>query len=1108
MMLNIAHFVPSYCHLKQVVFFLIFSSSIYSQTFELLNTQDLKSGYSGFSAFTDYTGDGYLDIFVTGVDFRNRYDNRTAVFYENNGDNSFTESSINNIPRVIYGDYDWVDYDNNGTLDLLYSGTTSGGSDYGIAKIFKNVNKGCQFIELPMDLPGITRGASRWVDIDNDGLLDIFLAGINENDNFDIFFFKNNGDDTFSEISNTSISELTGGRSNGGYTSARWSDFDGDGLKDVILAITTRTDYSLEIYKNLGGFLFEKQNTPIPRLSYVAMELGDMNNDNLVDIVLTGSNNVENFNVDGDSDLTVFINNGNMNFVNSFSIQNLGTFNNDIALSDIDNDGFLDILNYGTGPDDTYGDITKIYTNNANNTFSEISHTLPKCWSGGAVFGDIDNDNDNDILYFGRLSADHDEITYVYENTLINLELPTEILVKESCECNNTLTFTLNNSTDTLQWDFGDPTTGVQNNSIDKKASHNFSNTGSFIVSATYTKNGITNKITKQIILNGLPLIEQPNDLNACNNGESQTYDFNELKDSEILNGASLNEFELFYYNSYVNAENDQFRITMPYVNQNSGETIYVRVQSTTNSNCFLITDFNIVIEELPTFNTVNDLVLCDDDTDGFAIFDLTSTESQLIDNQNNVIVEYYDEQANIIPANLLNSYENSNAESETITARIVNVISTCYVETTFDILVRPIPRVNQSQVLIGCDENGDGISEAFDTSGITEMLIGNQSNLSFDFFDTNGNSLGNLTNPYTNSVPFEEIIVVRVSNNETNCFVETDLILRTSEKPDIYELNDLYACDEGNGYATFDTSSITTNLIGNQIGLSVSYFDSFGSIINDFNSTAFTNQFPFEQEIFVRVEDTGNVACFSETSFTLFVNSTPQINLEETYYLCDLEPSLLLSVPDNFDAYSWTYEDGTEISNSSEAILIQEGSYIFTLTEVTNGIQCQKSTIFELVRSELPQIQEVLFNELSNSNSLEIIAVGDGDFEYSIDGITYYENNVFNKVLGGTFTTYIRDKKGCGEDSFEVTLIDYPRFFTPNNDSKNDFWQILGADNYPNAIISIFDRYGKLLHSFNSFDIGWDGNHLGKPMPSNGYWFNVTLGNGRTFNGHFTLKR
>ncbi|MDN3667016.1 FG-GAP repeat domain-containing protein [Algibacter miyuki] len=237
-----------------VIFLLLTSFSAVSQTFDRLNTQNLKGGHLGFSSFVDYNNDGFLDIFVTGVDFDNRFNN--AVFYNNNGDLSFTESNITNIPRVIYGDHSWGDFDNNGTQDLLYTGTTSGGADYTITKVYKNSKNGCEFIEIPLGLPGIYTGSSKWVDIDSDGLLDIYLSGFDVSGVAIITAYKNEGDDTFTKQDISTLDGVLGGRGNFTRNKSRWEDFDNDGLQDLIIAVSSKTDKSFDVYKNLGNFQF------------------------------------------------------------------------------------------------------------------------------------------------------------------------------------------------------------------------------------------------------------------------------------------------------------------------------------------------------------------------------------------------------------------------------------------------------------------------------------------------------------------------------------------------------------------------------------------------------------------------------------------------------------------------------------------------------------------------------------------------------------------------------------------------------------------------------------------------------------------------------------
>lgn len=101
-----------------------------------------------------------------------------------------------------------------------------------------------------------------------------------------------------------------------------------------------------------------------------------------------------------------------------------------------------------------------------------------------------------------------------------------------------------------------------------------------------------------------------------------------------------------------------------------------------------------------------------------------------------------------------------------------------------------------------------------------------------------------------------------------------------------------------------------------------------------------------------------------------------------------------------------------------------------------------------------------------------------------------------------------VRDKKGCGVVSQSVTVLMYPKFFTPNGDGFNDFWQIKYAFVEPNMQLFIFDRFGKLVHFFKGKDRGWDGTYNGKKLPSTDYWFIIKRESGQEIRGHFSMIR
>lgn len=416
---------------------------------------------------------------------------------------------------------------------------------------------------------------------------------------------------------------------------------------------------------------------------------------------------------------------------------------------------------------------------------------------------------------------------------------------------------------------------------------------------------------------------------------------------------------------------------------------------------------------------------------------------------------------------------------------------------------------LNQLTDIKVCDDDNDGFF-SFDTSNVESEVLQQlpTSGIIIEYFDGNGNVLPSpLPNPYTNVVQHKEEISIKVIRPLANCFSESKLVLEVFNTPKLNKLDDIFTCNEGGGFSTFDTSNIESQLIGAQTDLIIYYFDENDEVIPDFISENFQNKIAWSQNIKVRVENETNDTCFSEINFSLIVNELPQIDLEEEYLLCDLEPMLNLSTDSSFNQWEWVYQDGTIVSNSFDAELIEEGNYILNVGKIENGILCENSFSFTMVRSELPTIKEIRSQELSDYNFIEIIATGDGDFEYSIDGINYQNSNLFNNLLGGIYTATVRDKFDCGEDSLKVTIINYPKFFTPNNDGVNDNWQIKGITDYPAAKIFIYDRYGKLLKQISPNGIGWDGTYGGVLMNTTDFWFTVNLDNENSFKGHFSLK-
>ena len=210
-------------------------------------------------------------------------------------------------------------------------------------------------------------------------------------------------------------------------------------------------------------------------------------------------------------------------------------------------------------------------------------------------------------------------------------------------------------------------------------------------------------------------------------------------------------------------------------------------------------------------------------------------------------------------------------------------------------------------------------------------------------------------------------------------------------------------------------------------------------------------------------------------------------------------------------------------VSTEPEITVDQGGLYQVTITAEGPLETCSYIAEAQYEAVSTPIIEasviEASFN-LNGDYTVEVTVIedfGNTNLEFAIDDGPFQSSPTFTNVTAGTHTVFARVQGAeCSLTSTELGIIDYPRFFTPNNDGFHDTWNITGIGAEPNldARIFIFDRFGKLLKQLSPTSQGWDGTFNGQPMPSNDYWFRVDFTEPdaqrtqRTFTAHFTLKR
>jgi gliding motility-associated-like protein len=254
------------------------------------------------------------------------------------------------------------------------------------------------FISSPKSVfEDIGNSSSIAFDSDNDGDDDILILG-KSGVNYYSKLYRNNGDSTFLDLG-APVPGLA-------YGGSDVFDFNNDGLLDMVVCGSDGATRHFHVYKNLGNNQFSEITTTIPGVDYSAVKCSDINLDGLTDILLIGQSPTQKI-------FHVYRNNGD----NTFTLANTltGVYDGDIAITDINNDTYPDIL--VTGVDNSFELINKILINSGQNDFNFQEHVsnIPATRGGKITTIDIDNDGFDDVLVTGKDKNDA-YITRLFKN--------------------------------------------------------------------------------------------------------------------------------------------------------------------------------------------------------------------------------------------------------------------------------------------------------------------------------------------------------------------------------------------------------------------------------------------------------------------------------------------------------------------------------------------------------------------------------------------------------------------------------------------------------------------------------------------------------------------
>lgn len=425
-------------------------------------------------------------------------------------------------------------------------------------------------------------------------------------------------------------------------------------------------------------------------------------------------------------------------------------------------------------------------------------------------------------------------------------------------------------------------------------------------------------------------------------------------------------------------------------------------------------------------------------------------------------------------------------------------------------------PIANDITIIQCDDEVIDGISN-FNLNTYTDDIVRNELGQvvpiwDITFFQDEGliNQINaeDYTNLYNN-----QIVYAKVYDDFSGCFSSSEVTLQvnSSEGADA----NIEVCDDFvvDGFAFFDLTEASSQILDSSpVNAEIGYYVTYNEALLKVNEVTddYFNEVAYHQTIYARVDidDT----CYAINEVHLTVKSLPNVTQYEEVYYClntfpqtmTLSGGIMDDIPNNY-AYDWSTGETTINIEVNEI-----GTYEVM---VTRPAGCTNRRTIVVKPSSTAVIETIEVTDITENNTITVLVSGDGDYVFALDnenGI-YQESNTFENVSAGIHTVYVKDVKAdCGIVSDDISVLGFPKFFSPNDDGVNDTWQVLGfsSEFRVTAHVKVFDRFGKLLTILNEDNPKWNGEYNGKLLPTSDYWFVAELNDGRIFKGHFTLKR
>ncbi|MFI1770866.1 T9SS type A sorting domain-containing protein [Thalassobellus citreus] len=501
------------------------------------------------------------------------------------------------------------------------------------------------------------------------------------------------------------------------------------------------------------------------------------------------------------------------------------------------------------------------------------------------------------------------------------------------------------------------------------------------------------------------------------------------------------NSFEVTYFNTISDAENNTNQLAPFYSNTNPIETLVARITSV-DTGCHTENLFDIEVLVAPAANKPTPIIICDNDQDGFSVINLEDKIPEVNSDTTGLNIDFYtsydDANADVNP--IFNT-KNFISDSKTFYIRVENALSNtqCYNIVELEVIVNTLPIIPVVSDIKVCQEGGSSTADFLLADKDAEILNGQTGKEVYYFEDAALTIPIDKNNIYQNTSS-NQTIYVKVENiTDKTCFDTSLFNILVSSNPIFSKPSPFLVCDDisNDEFESFDLNEKTTeiNQSANET-LNITYYSSRTDAENNTGAlpTTYTNT-SNPQTIYIRIESADSF-CFVIEELSLNIIAAPNItqvttpliecdtdydgmttfNLEDADFqiLDRIQTNLIINYFENFEDIN--QDDGLDNTNEilDPKVFFSESKTVYI--KVANTLTgCFSIIPLELVVNNIPpSIILDSFYELCEGSTLVLDAIISDSNVYTYSWSNSENTPTLSVNKEGVYTVTITNTNGC----------------------------------------------------------------------------------------------